>query len=78
MRRHLAPFYSSTGRRSVDRELIIGMLIVGYTLGIRSERRLCEECVNASRFLSMVDARKRITDWRFDYNEERPHSALGN
>ena len=43
MRRHLAPFYSSTGRPSVDPELMIRMLIVGYTMGIRSERRLCEE-----------------------------------
>jgi transposase len=43
MRRHLAPFYSSTGRPSIDPELMIRMLIVGYAFGIRSERRLCEE-----------------------------------
>src|SRR5579862_2683063 len=43
LRRELAPFYSSTGRPSVDPELIIRMLIVGYCFGIRSERRLCEE-----------------------------------
>ncbi len=43
LRKHLAPFYSSTGRPSVDPELMIRMLIVGYTMGIRSERRLCEE-----------------------------------
>ena len=43
MRLHLAPFYSSTGRPSIDPELMIRMLIVGYALGIRSERRLCEE-----------------------------------
>jgi transposase len=43
MRRHLAPFYSSTGRPSVDPELMIRMLLVGYCFGIRSERRLCEE-----------------------------------
>jgi transposase len=43
LRRELAPFYSSTGRPSVDPELMIRMLIVGYCLGIRSERRLCEE-----------------------------------
>jgi putative transposase len=40
--------------------------------------RLRQECLNASWFLSMADARKKITDWRIDYNEERPHSALGN
>ena len=43
MRRHLAPFYSSTGCPSVDPELMIRMLLVGYCFGIRSERRLCEE-----------------------------------
>ena len=40
---HLAPYYSHTGRPSIDPELMIRMLIIGYCLGIRSERRLCEE-----------------------------------
>lgn len=43
IRQHLAPFYSSTGRPSVDPELMIRILLVGYIMGIRSERRLCEE-----------------------------------
>ncbi|MCH8163279.1 MAG: transposase [Proteobacteria bacterium] len=43
LRRHLAPFYSHTGRPSIDPELIIRMLIIAYCFGIRSERRLCEE-----------------------------------
>ena len=43
IREHLRPFYSSTGRPSVDPELMIRMLIIGYCMGIRSERRLCEE-----------------------------------
>ena len=43
VRRHLARFYSPTGRPSVDPELLIRMLIIGYCYGIRSERRLCEE-----------------------------------
>src|ERR687898_166018 len=43
LRRHLAPFYSHTGRPSIDPELMVRMLIVGYCFGIRSERRLCEE-----------------------------------
>jgi len=43
VRTHLAPFYSAIGRPSVDPELMIRMLLVGYCLGIRSERRLCEE-----------------------------------
>lgn len=43
IRRHLAPYYSAIGRPSIDPELLIRMLIVGYCFGIRSERRLCEE-----------------------------------
>jgi transposase len=43
LRQHLAPFYSHTGRPSVDPELMMRMLLVGYCFGIRSERRLCEE-----------------------------------
>ncbi|MBK7014011.1 MAG: transposase [Sulfuritalea sp.] len=42
-RLHMEPFYSSVGRPSIDPELMIRMLIVGYCFGIRSERRLCEE-----------------------------------
>jgi transposase len=43
LRRHLTDFYSHTGRPSIDPELIIRMLVIGYCFGIRSERRLCEE-----------------------------------
>ena len=43
VRAHLAGFYSPIGRPSIDPELLIRMLLVGYCLGIRSERRLCEE-----------------------------------
>ena len=43
VRGRLAPFYSSTGRPSIDPELLIRMLIIGYCYGIRSERRLCQE-----------------------------------
>jgi transposase len=43
IRGKLAPFYSAIGRPSIDPELLIRMLIVGYCSGIRSERRLCEE-----------------------------------
>jgi transposase len=43
VRSHLAPYYSPIGRPSIDPELLIRMLIVGYCYGIRSERQLCEE-----------------------------------
>src|SRR3954447_19160591 len=43
LRSELAAFYSNLGRPSVDPELMIRMLLVGYCFGIRSERRLCDE-----------------------------------
>ena len=43
LRQHLVDFYSTTGRPSIDPELMIRMLLVGYCFGIRSERRLFEE-----------------------------------
>lgn len=43
LREQLRSFYSDLGRPSIDPELMIRMLIIGYTHGIRSERRLCEE-----------------------------------
>src|SRR5215831_8564855 len=43
LHQQLRPFYSEIGRPSVDPELMIRMLIVGYCYGIRYERRLCEE-----------------------------------
>lgn len=36
-------FYSHTGRPSIDPGLMIRMLVVGYVMGLRSERRLCQE-----------------------------------
>jgi transposase len=43
LRESLSPYYSHTGRPSIDPEVMLRMLIVGYCYGIRSERRLCEE-----------------------------------
>ena len=43
LHKQLSPYYSDIGRPSVDPELMIRMLIVGYCYGIRHERRLCEE-----------------------------------
>jgi transposase len=43
IRAQLRPFYSDMGRPSIDPELMIRMLIIGYCMGIRSERRLCDE-----------------------------------
>ena len=41
--KELAPYYSDTGRPSIDPVLMIRMLIVGYVFAIRSERRICAE-----------------------------------
>ena len=64
VRAHLAPFHSSAGRPSIDPELMIRMLIVGYTHGIRSERRLCEEVrLNlAYRWFCRLDLTDAIPD----------------
>jgi transposase len=43
LRDHLIPYYSYTGRPSVDPELMIRMLLIGYCLDIRSERQQCKE-----------------------------------
>jgi transposase len=43
LRSALSPYYSHTGSPSVDPELLIRMLLVGYCYSIRSERRLCSE-----------------------------------
>ncbi|SRR6266849_676502 len=43
LRSQLAPHYSHTGRPSIDPELMIRILLIGYCYGVRSERRLCEE-----------------------------------
>lgn len=40
--------------------------------------KLRSECLNADWFFSIQDACKKLEDWRIHYNEERPHSAIGN
>ena len=40
--------------------------------------RLRAECLNENWFLSLDDATEKLEAWRIDYNEHRPHSALGN
>ncbi len=43
VRASLAEHYSHTGRPSIDPELMIRMMLIGYLYGIRSETRLCDE-----------------------------------
>jgi transposase len=64
LHKHLEAYYSHTGRPSVDPELMIRMLLVGYCFGIRSERRLCEEVhLNlAYRWFCRLGLEERIPD----------------
>ena len=39
--------------------------------------KLRSECLNAHWFMSLDDARSKLEDWRRYYNEERPHSVIG-
>lgn len=58
----LKPFYSDVGRPSVDPELMLRMLFVGYCYGIRSERKLCEEVALhlAYRWFCKMDLEDRV------------------
>lgn len=40
--------------------------------------RFRQECLDQHWFSSIEEARQRIKEWRKDYNQQRPHSALGN
>ena len=62
--RELAPYYSHTGRPSIDPVLMIRMLIVGYVFALRSERRLCSEVqVNlAYRWFCKLSVEDHIPD----------------
>ena len=63
-REKLEPFYSEIGRPSIDPELIIRMLIVGYCYGIRFERKLCEEVELhlAYRWFCRLDLDDKVPD----------------
>jgi transposase len=62
--RELAPYYSHTGRPSIDPVLMIRMLLVGYVFALRSERRLCSEVqVNlAYRWFCKLSVEDHIPD----------------
>jgi hypothetical protein len=81
LRSELVPHYSSMGRPSIDPELMIRMLVVGYVFALRSERLICREVrVNlAYRWfckLGIVDAipDAGLASWLADNGTER-HSC---
>jgi len=40
--------------------------------------KLRDECLNETLFSSLSEAKKKLKEWKEDYNHQRPHSALGN
>jgi transposase len=64
LRTKFEPFYSDIGRPSIDPELMIRMLIVGYCYGVRFERKLCEEVELhlAYRWFCRLDLDDRVPD----------------
>ena len=64
LRGKLKPFYSEIGRPSIDPELMLRMLIVGYCYGIRYERKLCEEVELhlAYRWFCRLDLEDKVPD----------------
>ena len=40
--------------------------------------RATDECLNEEIFDTLTDARQTLALWRYDYNNVRPHSSLGN
>src|ERR1700757_1808692 len=70
----LEPYYSEIGRPSVDPELMIRMLIIGYCYGLRSERRLTQEVelLFASRWFCRVDLDDKVPH-HSTFSENRLH-----
>ena len=50
VQKELAPYYSHTGRPSIDPVLMIRMLLVGYVFALRSERRLCRNRIRGGHY----------------------------
>jgi hypothetical protein len=40
--------------------------------------RLRDECLNTNVFTSLEDAKRKLLEWKIDYNEQRPHGSLGD
>jgi transposase len=64
VRERLKGFYSSTGRPSIDPEVLLRLLLVGYMYGITSERRLLDEVRMhlAYRWFTRLDFNAEIPD----------------
>ena len=76
--KELAPYYSHTGRPSIDPVLMIRMLLVGYVFAIRSERRICAEVqVNlAYRWFCKLGIEDKIPDHSVFFRAQPPLAAI--
>jgi len=74
VREQLRPYYSEIGRPSVDPELMMRMLIVGYCYGLRSERKLTQEVELhlAYRWFCRLDLDDRVPH-HSTFSENRLH-----
>ena len=73
MHERLKPYYSEIGRPSVDPDLMIRMLIVGYCYGLRSERRLTQEVeLHAYRWFCRLDLDDKVPH-HSTFSENRLH-----
>src|SRR3546814_7455042 len=71
IREQLRPYYSDTGRHSIDPELMIRMLIIGYCMGIRSARRLRDEVHRTEEHTSELQSLMRITYAVFCFKQKK-------
>jgi transposase len=74
LRGQLQPYYSEIGRPSVDPELMMRMLILGYCYGLRSERKLTQEVELhlAYRWFSRLDLDHKVPH-HSTFSENRLH-----
>lgn len=75
----------SSGKALDARAFAHGVQIVFTRLGKPTDNghiesfngKFRDECLNQNVFLPLRDARRTVETWRQDYNQRRPHSALG-
>jgi len=72
---HFNAWAHESGR---DSDLIRPGRPVEYGCVASSNGKLRDGCPKTPRFWSVEEARQRIEEWRFAYNEARPHSSLGD
>ena len=77
VRERVKGLYSSTGRPSIDPEVLLRLLLVGYLYGITSERRLLEEVRMhlAYRWFTRLDFGQDIPDHSTFSKNRREHSV---